>query len=109
MTTRHFSRLVIATTILGLTAALMFDGSTTSAAAGKGGSAPTAPTNLVVTAVTETTVSLSWKASTAKSSFSYTVRISKLGSSYNTLGTVSQTQTTRSEEHTSELQSRLHL
>ena len=94
MTTRHFSRLVIATTILGLTAALMFDGSTTSAAAGKGGSAPTAPTNLVVTAVTETTVSLSWKASTAKSSFSYTVRISKLGSSYNTLGTVSQTQTT---------------
>jgi len=94
MTTRLFSRLIIGITILGLTAALLFDGSASSAAAGKGGSAPTAPTNLAVTAITETTVSLSWKGSTSKSSFSYKVRMSDVNSSYNTLATVSQTQTT---------------
>ena len=94
MTTRLFSRLIIGITILGITVALLFDGSVSSAAAGKGGSAPSAPTNLVVTAITDTTVSLSWNASTAKSSFSYKVRISKLNSSYNTLATVSQTQST---------------
>ena len=94
MTTRHFSRLIIGITILGLTAARLFDGSVSSAAGGKGGPAPTAPTNLVVTAITETTVSLSWQGSTAKSSFSYKVRINNLGNSYTTLATVSQTQTT---------------
>lgn len=94
MTARLFSRLIIGITILGLTAALLFDGSVSSAAAGKGGSAPSGPTNLVVTAITETTVSLAWKGSTAKSGFSYKVRISKLNSSYNTLATVSQAQTT---------------
>lgn len=93
MTTRRFSRLIIGITILGLTAALLFDGSTSSAAAGKGGSAPSAPTSLVVTAITETTVSVSWKPSTAKSSFSYKVRFSNTSSSYNTVATVSQTQT----------------
>ena len=93
MTTRHFSRLIIGITILGLTAVLLFDGSTGSAAAGKGGSAPSAPTNLVVTAISETTVSLSWKGSTSKSSFSYKVRINTVNSQYNTLATVSQIQT----------------
>lgn len=94
MTTRLFSRLIIGITIFGLTAALLFDGSVSSAAGGKGGSAPSAPTNLVVTAISETTVSLAWKGSTSKSSFSYKVRISKLNSTYNTLATVSQAQTT---------------
>jgi chitodextrinase len=94
MTTRHLTRLIIGMAILALTAALLFDGSASSAAAGKGGSAPTAPSNLVVTAITDTTISLSWQASTSKSSFSYKVRINNLNSSYTTLATVSQTQTT---------------
>src|SRR5689334_14153055 len=94
MTTRHLSRLIIGITILGLTAALLFNGSTSSAAVGKGGSAPPAPTNLVITAITETTVSLAWQGATSKSSFSYKVGISNVNSSYNTLATVSQTQTT---------------
>ena len=94
MTTRHFSRLVIGITILGLAAALLISGSASSAAAGKVGSAPPAPTNLVVTAITETTVSLAWQGAASKSTFSYKVRISNLNSSYNTLATVSQTQTT---------------
>lgn len=93
MTMRLFSRLTIGITILGLTAAFVFDGSVSSAAAGKGGTAPSGPTNLVVTNITETTVSLAWKGSTAKSGFSYKVRIQKLNSSYNTLATVSQSQT----------------
>src|SRR4051794_19933076 len=93
MTTPLFSRLIIGITILGLTAALLFDGSVSSAAAGKGGTAPSGPTNLVVTNITETTVGLAWKGSTSKSGFSYKVRIQKLNSSYNTLATVSQTQT----------------
>lgn len=94
MTTRHLSRLIIGITILGLTAAMLFNGSASSAAGGKGGSAPPAPTNLVVTGISETTVSLAWQGATSKSSFSYKVRISNLNSSYITLATVSQTQTT---------------
>jgi chitodextrinase len=94
MTTRHLTRLIIGMAILALAAALLSNGSASFAAPGKGGSAPTAPSNLVVTAITETTISLSWQGSTSKSSFSYKVRINNLNSSYITLATVSQTQTT---------------
>jgi len=83
-------------TILALTAALLFNGSTSSAAGGKGDrSAPTAPNNLVVTAITTTSVSLSWQGSTDNSgSLSYKVRINNLNNSaYNSLATISQTQT----------------
>lgn len=97
MTTRHLSRLVIGITILALTAVLLFNGSASSAApAGKGDkSAPTTPSNLVVTNITTTTVSLSWQGSTDNSgSLSYKVSISNLNNSaYNSVATVAQTQT----------------
>ena len=96
MTTRSLSRLFIAIAGLALTA-LLFSGLPTSAAGGGGGkSVPTAPTNLVASAITETTVSLSWKASTSNSGrFSYRVKIANLANSaYTSLATVSQTQTT---------------
>jgi chitodextrinase len=83
-------------TILTLTAVLLFSGSTSSAAPGKGDrSAPTAPTNLMVTSITTTTVNLSWQGSTDNSgSLSYKVRITNLNNSaYNSLATVSQSQT----------------
>ena len=95
MTTRHLSRLFIGMAILAVTATLLFNGSTSSAA-GKGDrSAPTAPGNLVVTNITTTTISLSWSGSTDNSgSLSYKVRITNLNNSaYNSLATVSQTQT----------------
>src|SRR5215213_5377038 len=95
MTTRHFSRLIIiGIAIVGLTAALLFNGATSSA--GKGDkSAPTAPSNLVVTNITTTTISLSWQGSTDNSgSLSYKVQINNLNNSaYNSLATISQTQT----------------
>lgn len=94
MTTRRFYRLAIGIAGLSLTASLLFSG-TTSSAAKPDRNAPTAPTNLVVTAVTETTVSLTWNASTDNSGkLSYRVRINNLNNSaYNSLATVSQTQT----------------
>ena len=94
MTTRKLSRLIVGVTILTLTAMLLFSGRTT--AAGKGDrSAPTVPGNLIVTAITETTISLSWQASTDNSGkLSYKVRITNLSNSaYNSLATVSQSQT----------------
>lgn len=94
MITRSVPRLFVGIAALALTAVLLFSGSKTSAAKGDR-SAPTAPTNLIVTAVTETSVSLSWNASTDNSGkFSYRVRITNLtNSAYNSLATVSQTQT----------------
>jgi hypothetical protein len=95
MTTRQISRFIIGIAALTLIIVLLFSGST--ASAGKGDrSAPTVPTNLVVTAITETTVSLSWQGSTDNSGkFSYRVNITNLNNpAYNSLGTVSQTQTT---------------
>ena len=94
MTTLHLSRLFIGMAILALIAALLLNGSTSSAA-GKGGAAPTAPTNLALTAITENTASLSWKGSTSNSTFSYKVLITNLSNSaYNAVATVSQSQTT---------------
>ena len=94
MTTRQISRLIIGIATLTLIAVLLFGGS--GASAGKADrSAPTTPSNLVVTAITETTVSLSWQGSTDNSGkFSYKVKITNLNNSaYNSLATVSQTQT----------------
>ena len=95
MTTRQISRLIGGMAALTLIVVLLFSGTTTSA--GKGDrSAPTTPSNLVVTGVTETTVSLSWQGSTDNSGkFSYRVNITNLSNSaYNSLATVPQTQTT---------------
>ena len=93
MTTRRFS-LVVASVALALVAVLLFSGSASSA--GKGDrSAPTAPTNLTLTAISETTASFSWGGSTDNSGkFSYRLRITNLkNSAYNTLATIAQTQT----------------
>lgn len=93
MTIRQISRLIIGIPILTLAVVLLFSGP--AASAGRDRAAPTAPANLVVTAVSDTTVSLSWQGSTDNSGkFSYKVRINNLNNSYNTLATVSQTQTT---------------
>ncbi len=99
MTSQTLSRLIIAIAAVGLLTVLLYSGPRTSAAgaAAKGDkSAPTTPTNLAVTAITESTVALKWNPSTDNSGkFSYQVKISKLNSpSYNSLATVSQTQTT---------------
>jgi fibronectin type 3 domain-containing protein len=87
-------RLIVLAAALTLTAALLLNGSKTSAAKGDR-SAPTTPANLVITAITETTVSLSWQRSTDNSgSLSYRVRITNLSNSaYNSLASVSQSQT----------------
>jgi hypothetical protein len=77
-----------------LLASLLFSGRIASAAKADK-LAPTTPTNLSVTAVTENTVSLKWNASTDNSGkFSYRVRVNSLTSSSSVLEIVSQTQTT---------------
>lgn len=95
MTTRRFSRLVIGIATLSYFAVLLFSG-TIASSAGKGDrSAPTVPTNLVITAMTSTSVSLSWGPSSDNSGkFSYRVRVNRLSSSYSALASVEQTQTT---------------
>jgi len=94
MTTQTLARLIIATAALALLASLLFSGRIASAAKADK-LAPTTPTNLIVTAVTENTVSLKWNASTDNSGkFSYRVKVNSLTSSYSVLQTVSQTQTT---------------
>ena len=95
MTTRRFSRLVIGIAALAFIAVLLFSG-TKAFSSGKGDrSAPTVPTNLVITAITSTSVSLSWGPSSDNSGkFSYRVQVNRLNSSYTTLATVAQTQTT---------------
>ena len=94
MTTRRFSRLAIGIAALGVFAVLLFNG-TIAFSAGKGDrSAPTVPTNLVITAITSTSVGLSWGASTDNSGkLSYRVRVNRLNNSYSTLASVDQTQT----------------
>lgn len=95
MTTQTLSRLVIATAAVALLTVLLFNGPITSAAKGDR-SAPTTPTGLVVTAITESTVALKWNPSTDNSGkFSYQVKITRLNNpSLNSQATVSQTQTT---------------
>lgn len=92
MTIRRFSRLVIGIAALTFIAVLLFSGPTTFAGRGDR-SAPTTPTNLVVTAITSTSVSVSWGPSTDNSGkLSYKVRINN--GSFSQVATVSQTQTT---------------
>ena len=95
MTTRHASRLVVVNAALALTIGILISGSITSAAR-QDRTPPTIPTNLVVTAITETTVTLAWNAATDNSGkFSYKVRINNLNNSaYNSLASVSQSETT---------------
>jgi hypothetical protein len=95
MTTQTLSRLIIVTVAAASLTVLLFSEPTLSA--GKGDrSGPTTPTNLVVTTITESTVSLKWNPVTDNSGkFTYQVKITKLGNySYNSLAAVSQTQTT---------------
>ena len=93
MTTQTLARLFVAIAALALLALLLFSGRIASAAKADK-LPPTTPTNLVVTAITENTVSLQWKASTDNSGkFSYRVKVNSLNSSYNVLETVSQAQT----------------
>ena len=104
MTTQTLARLVVATAALALFTASLFSGPTTSAAGAKGDrSAPTTPTNLAVTAITDTTGALKWNPSTDNSGkFSYQVQINMLNNpSYNSLATVSQTQTTYTAKYLS--------
>src|SRR5690349_9852334 len=104
MTTQTIARLIVATAALALFTASLFSGPTTSAAGAKGDrSAPTTPTNLAVTAITDTTVALKWNPSTDNSGkFSYQVQINMLNNpSYNSLATVSQTQTTYTAKYLS--------
>jgi len=95
MTTRQLSRLIILTAAFAFTVVLLSSGPT--ASAGKGDkSAPTAPANLMVTGIADTSVSMKWQGSTDNSGkLTYRVRITNLNNSaYNTLATISQTQTT---------------
>jgi hypothetical protein len=79
---------------VALLALLLFSGRTASAAKADK-TAPTTPTNLVVTAVTENTVSLKWSPSTDNSGkFSYRVKVNSLTSAYSVLETASQAQST---------------
>lgn len=99
MTTRRSLRLVVGVTTLALISVSLFYstvGSAAGAAAKADRSAPTAPTNLMVTAVADTSINLKWTASSDNSgSFSYRVKITNLANSaYNSLATVSQSQTT---------------
>jgi hypothetical protein len=94
MTSLRLSRFVIATSLLSLFVMFVFDGSVSSA--GRDKSAPTTPSNLVVTAITDSTVTLSWNAASDNSGkFSYKLKINNLNNSaYNSLATISQSQTT---------------
>ena len=94
MTTQTLARLIIATAALALLALLLFSGRT--AFAGKADRlAPTTPTNLVVTAVSDNTVSLKWSPATDNSGkFTYRVKVNWLNMPSNVVETVSQTQTT---------------
>ena len=94
MTTQTLARLIISSVTVSLLALLLLSGTT--ASAGKADKlAPTTPTNLVVTGLTENTVSLRWNPSTDNSGkFSYRVKINDLTRSSTLLTIVSQTQTT---------------
>ena len=97
MTTQTFARLFIATAALALLALLLFSGRTASAGPPRKAdtTAPTTPTNLVVTAVTDSTVSLQWKPSTDNSGkFTYRVKVIWPNSPSNVVQTASQTATT---------------
>jgi len=91
MTTQTLARSIVATAAVALLALLLFNGRIASAAAKPDKTAPTTPTNLVVTGVTENTVSLKWNASTDNSGkLSYRVKVNSLNSSFSVLETATQ-------------------
>jgi chitodextrinase len=101
MATQTIARLIITTAALALLVLLLFSERTVPRVkAGKPApkadkTAPTTPTNLVVTAITENTVSLKWSASTDNSGkFSYRVKVSWLHINSSSEQFVGQTQTT---------------
>jgi len=101
MTTQTLARLIIATAVLALLALLFFSERIVPAAKADKPApkadrlAPTTPTNLVVTAISENTVSLRWNPSTDDSGkFSYRVKVSWLHLSYSAEQFVFQTETT---------------
>lgn len=90
MVIQNRSRLIISVVAFAFFVALFPVSS--SDASGRG---PTAPTNLVVSGVTETTISVSWSPSTHTRRFSYRVRLAHQSNpSTYTLATVAQSQTT---------------
>ena len=101
MSVRSISRFAIGTAALALIGALLFSGSVTSAQKGfkrpppppGDQSPPTTPTNLVVSAVTRTSVNLSWQPSTDSGTFSYKVRVKNLRTSSTINATVNGTAT----------------
>src|SRR6185369_8402480 len=94
MTTRRLSRFAAAFTLLTLFVMFVLNHSASSAPRDK--TPPTTPSNLVVTAITDTTVSLSWNAASDNSGkLSYRLKINNLNNSaYNSIATISQGQTT---------------
>ena len=95
MTARRLSRFVAGMAFLALVLMFVLNGS--AAPAGNGDkSAPTTPTNLAVTGITETTVALAWNASSDNSGkLSYRLKINNLANSAaSSVATISQTQTT---------------
>ena len=101
MTTQTFARLFIATAAVALLALLLFSGRTASAGKVRADTAaPTTPTNLVVTAVGDSTVSLKWNPSTDNSGkFTYRVKVNWPNSSTNVVQTVAQTATTNTLQY----------
>lgn len=94
MTTLRLSRLFVGITLVVLFVMFVFSNAVSSA--GRDRVPPTTPTNLVVTAITETTVTLSWTAAGDNSGkFSYKLKITNLNNStYKSVATISQSQTT---------------
>src|SRR6185369_13019295 len=94
MTTRRLSRFAAAFTLL--TVFVMFILNQPASSAPRDKTPPTTPGNLVVTAITDTTVSLSWNAASDNSGkLSYQLKINNLNNSaYNSIASISQAQTT---------------
>ena len=94
MTTRTLARLTIAIAVLAISTLLLFNERIASAqktAAKTDRTAPTTPTGLAVTGVTDNTVSLRWNPATDNSGkFSYRVKVKSLTSAYNVEQFVSQ-------------------
>lgn len=93
MTTQHTFRWINLLAILAVFVVFVLLGSPVSA--GKGDkNAPTVPTNLKLTSITETTATLVWNASTDNSGkLSYRLKIVGQNNGYTTLATISQAQT----------------
>lgn len=94
MSTQRLSVSLVAITLAAFF--VMFCLNEPASSAARDRTSPTTPTNLSITTITETTISLSWNASTDNSGkFSYRLKINNLNNStYNSVATISQTQTT---------------